>query len=30
MEKDENEKDVYQDVCNPITKEFGKSYMETF
>ena len=21
-EKDENEKDVYQDVCNPITKEF--------
>ena len=21
-EKDENEKDVYQDICNPITKEF--------
>lgn len=21
-EKDENQKDVYQDICNPITKEF--------
>ena len=21
-EKDENQKDIYQDICNPITKEF--------
>ena len=21
-EKDENQQDVYQDICNPITKEF--------